>query len=104
MDIDKRIATEVMGWDYIPHEGYKTDYAGMMPYVTEFNPSTNISDAWLVVERMRELGWIVTIGNEPPDYDCEFIYDRTTSAFICEETAPLAICNAALAALSEKNK
>jgi hypothetical protein len=57
--------------------------------------STNIADAWLVVEKMQEKGWLVSIRNFPK-WTCEIcFYDPI---IVYAETAPLAICLAALKA------
>lgn len=64
--------------------------------------STDIAAAWLVVERMRALGWCVAINDrmdDPEPWWCEFAtdgYERGAQAWA--NTMPLAVCRAALAA------
>lgn len=70
-EIDRLIATEVMGWEikkvnYSPDGSYYEAYfknGEMINYVdaVEFFPSTNIADAWLVVEKLRETGYEVEL-------------------------------------------
>lgn len=106
MDIDKRIGVERLGWEYIDRLHWKKDGQYMCDGTT-FEPSTNISDAWLVVERMRELGyffWIETLAQDCGNYRVTFAItkDEYKTHSAISDTAPLAICNAALQALSEK--
>lgn len=90
------------------------------------NYSTDIATAWLVVEKLRADGWLVSVKSMPPkasfiiegsrsEYDapspdiligsgvvCELKWmgeDWRHSEFSKAETAPLSICAAALAAL-----
>lgn len=65
--------------------------------------STNISAAWLVVEKLREMGWAnISVSNfHAPEWGCtlwrepDSDYDEWADA----PTAPLAICRAALQAV-----
>lgn len=76
------------------------DEWGMLPHY-----STDMSDAWLVVAKLREREWFFDIGDKPSDLDnlksprvWNAFVDRTTRGPDAD-TAPLAICRAALAAL-----
>jgi len=111
MNIDKQIAIEVMGIEQcncklnsrgwfsgIDVLGNHTDcHKQLIPK----KYSTNIADAWLVVERMRELEKFIVIEMLHDDVYVEF-----QGAGACngarEETAPMAICNAALEAKENK--
>jgi hypothetical protein len=109
MDIDKEIAEKVMGIKALLDTDNKCrkvelleDGREALIYHPEslFNPSTNISDAWLVVEKMQqernlciELAHYSGIG-----YRCGFWGGESTKT-IEEKSAPLAICKAALAAI-----
>lgn len=117
-ELDARIAERIFGYtlDYefadlhvppAPHvkelrDGY--DEWGMLPHY-----STDIADAWLVVERFRADGYRVFI-NEHLDatgFNAMFLSKhgvalRSLSRFA--ETAPLAICRAALALTAPKNR
>ncbi len=102
-DIDRLIAERVMGWTW-GQTG--TDYAGWRGAPASpplegasrgyFRPSTSIADAWLVVERTTAFGHrYVVYGSTDGGHSCNF------GPFGCgAETAPLAICRAALAALA----
>lgn len=71
--------------------------------VNRWNPDTNISYAWLVVERMRELNIPMKFcmstpssnGTDETIFGCHFGRGATITA----KSAPLAICKAALKAL-----
>lgn len=105
-DIDVAIAKKVMGWkkgelNWTIDELW-IDSKGSYKYVGKFSPSTNISDAWQVVEKMRKEGFVAHINVHPNRYTCE-IYKNIEGYynFICKqeaETAPLAICLSALRA------
>ena len=62
--------------------------------------SKRISDAWLVVEKMTENGWRTDIAVSPIDGKtiCSFDAYDVPKANGVADTAPLAICLAALAA------
>lgn len=56
--------------------------------------STDIADAWLVVEKMRERGFVISATPNQQSWCATFGADS-----VWGETAPLAICRAALAAV-----
>ena len=125
MTIDREVATELMGWTISdlgerPHSG---NYHWIKPntesdsprfvtaYGNSFYPSTNISDAWLVVEKMRVLGWSITLRentdasrpiprNAIPEWWCMFWRGQYIKIEAEAETAPRAISKAALSALN----
>ncbi|PLR93213.1 BC1872 family protein [Bacillus sp. T33-2] len=87
-EIDRLVAEKVMGWDDV-----------WQP----FFPSTEIKDAWLVVEKMKDMGLFF---NVCPELDACHVdiwvqSDRHQGLnpyrTVHEKTAPLAICKAALA-------
>lgn len=80
--IDKMIVENVMG--------YKWEYDA-------FEPSTDIADAWLVLNRMIELGAEINVGF-CEKWDCSIDYPIGCNWTEQAETAPLAICLAALKA------
>lgn len=105
-EINKEIAEKVMGWKdgKHPHDDFLNSGWGG-GYV--FSPSTDISDAWLVVEKMREKGFWFDLNNgEGDSWDANF-EEKTLIAELHsvrgEKSAPLAICKAALKAI-EKDK
>ena len=91
-EIDALIAEKVMGWPKNSVVWYIDD----KPFrISDFSPSTQIADAWLVVEKIKREnlqivwdidGWFVSS-----------IYADTGFA----PTAPLAICLAALKATGD---
>lgn len=110
-ELDATVAMNVMGW--LPHirntahwtdaeSVNATDYR-VRGIVDEWSPSTDIKDAWEVVERMMQLGRAVDIArngtiNEPLD-DWEVCFPRgehPALTMASAVTAPLAICLAAL--------
>jgi len=96
-DIDREVAEKVMGWnpnedgDWDTPDGHWCGY-----YEHEWHPSTSISDAWQVVETID---------------DCLHLKEHGAKGIWCAmfcglmqewehgDTAPLAICKAALKAV-----
>lgn len=144
-ELDARIAHEVMGFpDGVAlHGEYPRDIGceppdGQYPYFFhgtvfferhgfghDFTPSSDIAYAWLVVERLRTLGWLVRV-QEMPDgfpYRDDMTGEPTfTARALCllypvaqreggvrhvrehramADSTPLAICRAALAAIEK---
>lgn len=120
-ELDAVIAEKIMGWTRatrspkaydIFREGKGGDvwWIGGCPAPTAyecdhpenqvFAPSENIADAWKAVERLMRDGWRfeidrnVKVGEPLNDFDCTFVKGRLFRA--TAETAPLAICRAAL--------
>lgn len=129
-ELDRLVAERVMGWRVFgtpevyaywtePYEGEKR--LGDMPSLPRF--STDIAAAWTVVERMREMKWLVRVQEMPDNYP--YLDNMTgeplfyAKAYVTMEwmprisertgklvmprcaratTAPLSICRAALAA------
>ena len=111
-DIDKQIAEKVMGWSVVevPDDGSYIIKENNFRYPQyPFDPSTNISRAWLVVEKMRELGYSINIeAQQKGKWRCNIILignEWTTRIETADEdTAPMAICLAALQALEVKGE
>lgn len=101
-DIDREVALEVMGWAKpraaLALEAYR-DAKGSP--VISWRPSTDIADAWLVVERMRELGFQFNFYDASPPAcphaSFTIVGQQTAGADRFADTAPEAICKAALA-------
>lgn len=96
MNIDRDIAEKVMGW---------TNDLNKYP-LYEFNPSTNIYDAFIVVEKLHQEKIYLTLDGHEQGYDAEFSSYRELdpdpiSGEAREDTAPLAICKSALAVIGE---
>lgn len=64
--------------------------------------STEMSAAWLVVDRLREIGFSIIIGDEDDEWEIEVIttrelYDRGYRGVYVQDASPArAICRAAL--------
>lgn len=120
-ELDAAVAERVMGWTcrrerWLDHAGrdagittefYASPTEGTIT-AAQFQPSKLIQDAWLVVERMRELGfgfrayWFPNGGNVKCCFATGFDpYDSPEDAAhdVIADSAPRAICLAALAAL-----
>ena len=109
--LDERVAMEVMGWHKEPNPMHKKDpvhYAPerwMLPNGdisgAPSRYSTDISAAWLVVERMRELGFTLRLREfESGHFSAKFVQDDIGRDFEAwDHTAAGAICLAALAAV-----
>lgn len=116
VEIDTLIAERVMGWMY---KDFKTPYVVMgqpetmsTDYVPPF--STDITAAWMIVDRLHEMGWSVFVAcycdnehvSSPFEARC---WKRNDPQFpetisIGADTAPLAICTAALKAVGYEVK
>jgi hypothetical protein len=117
-ELDALVAEKVMGWR-LEERGYGAtfwvDENGKVKRAAEpcsidfcscevFSPSTDISDAWEVVEKLRDLGFHVGIKTPPKVKSCSYwvcLENFYAGKSFTEygETAPLAICMAALKAL-----
>ena len=69
-------------------------------------PSTDISAAWEIVEKMREVGYFIRLADQDEFirarfYNPNFLPDEK-SLWIVAETVPEAICKAALLAMEDK--
>jgi hypothetical protein len=102
-ELDALIAEKVMGWVLPPHSSVvgqmwvETPSGRVHPKLPEF--SSNISDAWQVVEKMKEIGYMMWLEQEGV-YQCVFfrglgyqVHDYSVAS-----SAPLAICLAAIKA------
>ncbi len=123
-ELDRLVAERVMGWRW--HQPPKYDYHGPLPeqgavlvppgfdekgfewppkgvipvgfFCSAFNPSTNIAHAWEVVEKMNAAGlWQLLSQDWAFNWCCGFAKagEFGPSGGWCD-TAPLAICRAAL--------
>lgn len=100
-DINRKVAEEVMGWtiqwDYPLHYVEKRDGEYWKVTDTTFNPCEDISDAWKVVEKLKEkynvhiIEWFFTEGTQ-----VELTKDGKSIVCIEEIGTPMAICLSAL--------
>ncbi|AEG14378.1 hypothetical protein Desku_0772 [Desulfofundulus kuznetsovii DSM 6115] len=132
-EMDRLIAEKLMGWQvkktvgsdgaeewWIPQKVaciVKAPWSGM---VFMWNPSTDVKAAWDVVEKLRQMGWLVRVqampdgilpsGKPAPAYIATGVYIKGHSSddrseiekYVCSDfngygtTAPEAICRLAL--------
>ena len=99
-----RILWNADGVEMVMEEWYEKDWVPSTAPLPEY--STRIQDAWLVVEKMAsEHSYGVEKDNVPlpldkPKYECYFVHDAEDSIYRARaDTAPLAICLAALKAV-----
>ena len=111
-ELDRRVAEEVMGWEVANGRHgslFFTVGIGNLVYRcisteehdddTSFCPSIRLSDAWIVVERMREIGWPHINMKSEKSYSLAEFCQTSHEADGIAETIPEAICLAALAAV-----
>lgn len=110
-ELDALVAEKVMEWMWYDGRGtggpsYWQDKDGEYSWCAYWNPSTEIADAWEVVEALRDKGFIVNILIDSPEnstlVSCSLHKPDLYETMIVEqiaETAPLAICRAALKAV-----
>jgi hypothetical protein len=115
-EIDAQIAEMVMGWTWCPGEGqsgcddswmlYNSDGEGIDEYPAGWSPSTDIAAAFEVVDKIvgDQYRYVFRLeqltGRMAPGRWWAY-FDKDAEQFAGHgETAPLAICKAALAALS----
>jgi hypothetical protein len=117
-EIDRLVAEKVMGWRLKSFAGagggfsaWLNDEGQLVRYETDctlqaqpdefWRPTVNIADAWLVVEKLKIV--VIPQAGDPPK-DMQYLAEIYRQPFgnNCEafaETAPLAICLAALKAI-----
>ena len=112
-DIDRQIAEKVMGWyQTISGTWHPSNY-----WVQDFTPSTNIAHAWQVVEKLVKEGAAPALINDDnghwalamdgmQEIPSDELVDMWTSFLVTKDlwadTAPLAICKAALEAIESE--
>jgi hypothetical protein len=108
-EIDRLVATKVMGWKiYADSAGYKfwsineDDRSRIIYSVTSFEPTKDIADAWQVVEKLIDEGYDINVYNHNKEFNVEINIEEDDKHlwFYGEaDSAPLAICLAALKAV-----
>ena len=108
MNIDREIAEKVMGWKTInefiniPSECWVASYyyrEKLIEDATTWSPSTDIEQAFEVVEKMRERSYLFSLWNRGIYY-CSFWSESGCELVRTSDKTPaMAICKATLAAL-----
>jgi hypothetical protein len=94
IELDRLVAEHVMGWEY-KWDGWITNYN---IWISDFSPSTDMSDAWLVVEKIKGEDHFVNLYNTiTKEWYCK-VETTDKKKFAYAETAPLAIVKASLKA------
>jgi NAD dependent epimerase/dehydratase family enzyme len=110
-EMDRLIAEKVMNW-YVSPSGmvdrqHKPGDIFLNDVCETWEPSTNIAAAWEVAEKLKIVviplsdnkGWAAQADEEfDPDLGW---YERPVEEWVNAETAPLAICRAALIEITE---
>lgn len=94
-EIDIKIAEHVFGYEIGPDGRARKDRTYKWSFVPPY--STNIADAWLVVEKMRESELYLKLEDFSAGFRCEFITcDCELEGMARKYQAPMSICIAAL--------
>jgi hypothetical protein len=102
-EMDALVAEKVMGWRLHPHKTHWMTNNNNFRRIGTFLPSDDISAAWEVVEKMKEKGRLYLIVSDDIGYKAEILLnDPVPMATAQCDTAPLAICRAALLAVMEE--
>jgi hypothetical protein len=103
-ELDALIADKVMGWEkcnesYLYFDGVIFRTLELTSY-GKFEPSTDIADAWLVVEKLRDKNLEIHLESQYNSFGERVYFCEFSNILVAKEaeTAPLAICLAALKA------
>jgi hypothetical protein len=97
-ELDALVAEKVMGWT-IYDDGIMDQGAKGRTWASEWHPSTDIAAAWEVVEKVQQAtGCSAVVQKHARAYECWFIGSGQKETQWAD-TAPLAICRAALKAV-----
>jgi hypothetical protein len=100
--MDKRkinylVAEKVMGYvrsKYRGQEGWGTP--DQHTWYSHFNPTGDISEAWLAVDKLKSNSEFFSLDFEDEVWTCEFGNQYSGMYEVTADTAPMAICKAAL--------
>lgn len=101
-ELDQAIAERVMGWHARGFDGKWHDWYDGHEFVigwSRWKPSSDIVNAWQVVQKLTEMGLGVEILSNPGHGRVRINYGESASAVGAASEIPLLICLAALAAL-----
>ena len=98
-DIDERVAIEVMGFTIIDDLHVKNEHGEYVFDGTPWQPSKRIDQAWMVVEQMKVDGWTLLLCQQRGGLWVAG-FDNVDNPKVSDDadTAPMAICQAALEA------
>lgn len=122
-ELDRFLAEKVIGWEYQPSSfggepmsGYYKNDTSVIMYETQWSPTTDISQAFQVVEQMRENDFWFSMVYK----DCAFVGSRDPGYYVvfrcvrggdhrgehdgADKNPAMAICLAAREALNEIGK
>ncbi|ERI08942.1 BC1872 family protein [Aneurinibacillus aneurinilyticus] len=99
-ELDILVANKVFGWEYdeFLEMFYTKHELGPVPRHSNFKPSTNITDAWQVLEKMQDRYQLGLMPTSFGKWVCRGYLPETAKIQVQAE-APLAICLAALEAV-----
>lgn len=112
-ELDALIAEKVMNRPiYVAHDG-TPHFADLSPkkrdgrvvetpYSIVPSYSTNIAAAWEVVEKMRSLGFTLSLTDWGDKYSVTFVKDNTAMSCVTEKEFPLAVGASALEAIENE--
>lgn len=119
--LDVKIATEIMGWYWqnpfsenerirtlVPPLGdkrrhYAARYEDGIPHWLP-HYSTDIKDAWRVLEELISLGWYPTVEYDRGEWVCWLGHPMLDAFYAKSDRASLAICSAAIKAVESLSK
>jgi len=101
VELDDIIATKIMGWERDVNHDYGKIYADKQGYmvmtVDEFKPSTEIEHAWMVVDKLNEMGYSIETRQYANGYASVVTWLKNPQhGAIVGDTVPNAICLAAI--------
>jgi len=98
-ELDVLVAEKVFGWQWNIRNGVcyaEHDCFNAADCWPQFRPSTDIADAWTVVQKFKDYDWKIESHGDGETFT---IYKDGTHYCGDAPTAPLAICRAALKAI-----
>lgn len=118
-ELDALVAEKVMGWDDSGDGEWRNEFDRPIESIRLWRPSTDISAAWEVVEKMNELDFSITthsLGKIVTVYGPETNHEKIdkakkaglhsklieTCAMTYGESVPEAVCKAALLVMIDK--
>lgn len=97
--IDSLVATEVMEWEHKPGvEGRWYEYGNLVA-TEDWSPTTDMQDAWQVVRQLEGWDYYLRLTKTKTGNwrcDLELLDDDDWIVSVVCDTAPLAICSAAI--------